>query len=91
MVFSDEYGSWCTVNAVDLSNKYLGIGDRDLYTISNCNNMQPQLCKQLQCKLKWKTIQQVVTLLFCKILVFEFASISGNLIVKLFLAMFGVV
>ena len=44
MVFSDEYGSWCAVNAVALSNKYIGIGDGNLYTISNFNNMQPQLC-----------------------------------------------
>ena len=52
IVFSDEYRNWCTVDAVEINKKYLGIGYRYLCSISISSNMQPQLYKLLQCKLK---------------------------------------
>ena len=66
MVLSDEYGNWRTENAVEISKKCLGIGYGGFFTIYICNNMQPQLCKQLQFKLKYNKVQLAVVLLFCK-------------------------
>ena len=54
-------------------------------------NVQPQVCKLLQSKLKCNILQQAVVLLVCKTLVFELASSSGNLIAKVMLLIFGII
>ena len=69
MVISDEYGNWRIVNAAETNEKYFSIGDGDLYTISICSNMQPQLYKIA-------TISNFI--LFCRVLVFGLASSSSN-------------
>ena len=91
MLFSDGYGNWHAVNAIATSKKYFGIEDGGLCAIYISSILQPQLCKHLQCKLKRKILQQVVALFYCKILVFELASSTSNLIPKVLISIFRVV
>ena len=58
--------------------------------MSICNNVQPQLGKQLHYKLKCNMLQQAVELLFNKVLVFELESSCVNLASKVLLSIFGV-
>ena len=91
IVFSNEYRNERTVKLVEISKKYYGIGDRGLCTIFICSNLQAQLWKQLQCRLKCNMLQQTVVLLFCRTLVFEVASSCNNSIAAVFLAIFGAI
>ena len=78
------------MNAVATNKKYLGIGDGGLCAISIFSKVQPQLYKQLQCKLKCKMLYQAVMLLFCKILAFQLANSCRNLLIKILLSNFNV-
>ena len=78
MVFSDKVGNCCAFNAVATSKKYLDVGHRDLCAISICSTIQPQLRKQLQCKLKCNILQLAAILLFCKKLYLNLQIIVGT-------------
>ena len=53
-------------------------------------NMQPQLCKLLQSKLKCNILQQCVARLVYKILIFELAHWCGSIFLTVLLVIFGV-
>ena len=91
MVFRDEHKNWHAVNAVATSKKYIGIWDGGLCAIPICSNMQPQLYKQFQCKLKCNILYLAVAFLFCKILVFGLTNNNGKFIAKVLPLIFGVV
>ena len=63
MVFRDKHGNGREVNTFATSEKYFVARNRGLCAISIFSNVKPQLCKQLQCKVKCNMLQQAVVLL----------------------------